>query len=203
MKNKICGIISLALVLMQLTLIIASWIITAAMPELPMRSLPSAEGIRWLFGHFPDNISSPVLVDIILLSVAIGAMISSGLAECLVGLLHHRKARYVERVGLWAVAVELAMAVIVVILLTAVPHAILLSVTGHLFPSSFSQSLIPIISLTILVCSITFGIVSGKFSTLGMVYEAMTCGLARYLWIIPVYIFAMELLYSFFFVFEL
>lgn len=203
MKNKICGIISLALVLMQLTLIIASWIITAAMPELPMRSLLSAEGIRWLFGHFPDNISSPVLVDIILLSVAIGAMISSGLSECLVGLLHHRKARYVERVGLWAVAVELAMAVIVVILLTAVPHAILLSVTGHLFPSSFSQSLIPIISLTILVCSITFGIVSGKFSTLGMVYEAMTCGLARYLWIIPVYIFAMELLYSFFFVFEL
>lgn len=201
MKNKVCGIISLVLVVLQLVLVMASWIMTAAMPELPMRSLLSAEGIRWFFGHFAENINSQVLVSIVLLAVAIGAVMFSGLAESLSGIVFHRKTRYMERVALWAVAIELAIAAIVVILLTSVPHAILLSVTGHLFPSSFSQSLIPIVSVTLLICSLSFGIVSGKLSSMGLVYETMTYGLVCYAWLIPIYIFAIELYRSVLFVF--
>lgn len=201
MKNKVCGIISLVLVVLQLVLVMASWIMTAAMPELPMRSLLSAEGIRWFFGHFVENINSQVLVSIVLLAVAIGAVMFSGVAESLSGIVFHRKTRYMERVALWAVAIELAIAVIVVILLTSVPHAILLSVTGHLFPSSFSQSLIPIVSVTLLICSLSFGIVSGKLSSMGLVYETMTYGLVCYAWLIPIYIFAIELYRSVLFVF--
>lgn len=201
MKNKVCGIISLALVVLQLVLVMASWIMTAAMPELPMRSLLSAEGIRWFFGHFAENINSQVLVSIVLLAVAIGAVMFSGVAESLPGIVFHRKTRYMERVALWAVAIELAIAAIVVILLTSVPHAILLSVTGHLFPSSFSQSLIPIVSVTLLICSLSFGIVSGKLSSMGLVYETMTYGLVYYAWLIPIYIFAIELYRSVLFVF--
>lgn len=201
MKNKVCGIISLALVVLQLLLVMASWIMTAAMPELPMRSLLSAEGIRWFFGHFVENINSQVLVSIVLLAVAIGAVMFSGVAESLSGIVFHRKTRYMERVALWAVAIELAIAAIVVILLTSVPHAILLSVTGHLFPSSFSQSLIPIVSVTLLICSLSFGIVSGKLSSMGLVYETMTYGLVCYAWLIPIYIFAIELYRSVLFVF--
>lgn len=201
MKNKVCGIISLALVVLQLLLVMASWIMTAAMPELPMRSLLSAEGIRWFFGHFAENINSQVLVSIVLLAVAIGAVMFSGVAESLSGIVFHRKTRYMERVALWAVAIELAIAAIVVILLTSVPHAILLSVTGHLFPSSFSQSLIPIVSVTLLICSLSFGIVSGKLSSMGLVYETMTYGLVCYAWLIPIYIFAIELYRSVLFVF--
>ena len=201
MKNKVCGIISLALVVLQLVLVMASWIMTAAMPELPMRSLLSAEGIRWFFGHFAENINSQVLVSFVLLAVAIGAVMFSGVAESLSGIVFHRKTRYMERVALWAVAIELAIAAIVVILLTSVPHAILLSVTGHLFPSSFSQSLIPIVSVTLLICSLSFGIVSGKLSSMGLVYETMTYGLVCYAWLIPIYIFAIELYSSVLFVF--
>lgn len=201
MKNKVCGIISLVLVVLQLVLVMASWIMTAAMPELPMRSLLSAEGIRWFFGHFAENINSQVLVSIVLLAVAIGAVMFSGVAESLSGIVFHRKTRYMERVALWAVAIELAIAAIVVILLTSVPHAILLSVTGHLFPSSFSQSLIPIVSVTLLICSLSFGIVSGKLSSMGLVYETMTYGLVCYAWLIPIYIFAIELYRSVLFVF--
>ncbi len=201
MKNKVCGITSLTLVILQVVLILASWIVTSAMPELSMRSLLSPEGVRWLFGHFIENMSSPLLVDIILLSVAIGAVSFSGLVDSVVGMVHHRKIRYFERVGLWVVVGEILTVFIVVVLLTCVPHAILLSVTGHLFPSSFSQSLIPIISITLLACSVSFGLVSGRLSSLNQCFEAMTYGLVRFAWVLPIYVFFMELLRSIQFVF--
>ncbi len=201
MKNKVCGIISLTLVVLQVVLIMASWIVTSAMPELSMRSLLSPEGVRWLFGHFIENMSSPLLVDIILLSVAFGAVSFSGLVDSVVAMAHCRKKRYFERVGLWVVVGEILTVVIVVVLLTCVPHAILLSVTGHLFPSNFSQSLIPIISITLLACSISFGLVSGRLSSLSQCFEAMTYGLVRFAWVLPIYVFFMELLRSIQFVF--
>ena len=55
------------------------------------------------------------------------------------------KFHYRETVGLRIALVEFIVYVIVMILLTAIPHAILLSVTGQLFPSSFSSSFIPLI----------------------------------------------------------
>lgn len=201
MKNKVCGIISLTLVVLQVVLIMASWIVTSAMPELAMRSLLSPEGVRWLFGHFIENMSSPLLVNIILLSEAIGALSFSGLVDSVVGMVRHRKIRYFERVGLWIVAGEILTVFIVVVLLTCVPHAILLSVTGHLFPSSFSQSLIPIISITLLACSISFGLVSGRLSSLSKCFETMTYGLVRFARVLPIYVFFMELLRSIQFVF--
>lgn len=202
MRNRICGIIAAVLVCLQMLLIVASWIITAAMPEVPMRSLLSSEGIRWLFGHFVDNLNSPILVNIILLMVGIGAVSFSGLSSAVHDFFTHKRLGYFERVGIVVVAFELVLCLLVVILLTCVPHAILLSATGHLFPSSFSISLIAIISTILLVCAISFGIISSRLSSLKQIYESMTYGLVRFVWIIPIYIFAMELFRSICFVFE-
>lgn len=189
------------LVVAQLLLIMASWIITAAMPELNLRSILSPEGIRWFFGHFAGNILSSLLVSLILLLIGYGSVKKSGLWNSLSLLVRKGKLRYVDRVGLWVVAGEVLIAVVMVILLTCVPHAILLSVTGHLFPSSFSQSLVSIIAVVLLVCGLTFGVVSGRLSSIGMVYEATTYGLVHYAWLFPIYIFAVELYYSVLFVF--
>ena len=58
MKSKL-GWLVLVLLTAQLALILLSWVLTAAFPELPIRSLLSSEGIRWFFGCFSDNQLSP------------------------------------------------------------------------------------------------------------------------------------------------
>ena len=57
--------------------------------------------------------------------------------------------------------------VVIMLLLTVVPHAILLSVTGELFPSAFSSSLIPSLSFVLIVMSLSYGVASGTRSRPG------------------------------------
>lgn len=203
MKIKVCAWVSLVLVGLEVLLILASWIVTSAMPELPMRSLLGSGGIRWFFGHFTESLNTTFFVDAMLLVIGGGTVIASGLSSALHDILSRKRLRYLDRVGLWVVLVELVVFLVVVILLTLVPHAILLSVTGHLFPSSFSNSLIPIISFILLVCSLSFGIISNRFNSIEQVYESIIYGLKRFAWVVPIYVFAMELYSSIIFVFAI
>lgn len=202
MKNRICGIVAMILVGLQVLVIVASWIITAGMPEIPMRSLLSAGGIRWFFGNFTSNLDTILLVDLILLMISIGSMSYSGLTDTIMNIIRKKRLRYFESVAIWVVAIELIIGIIVVILLTLVPHAILLSVTGHLFPSSFSHSLIPIVSFIILICSLSFGIISNRLNNFEQLYESLVYGLRKCVWIVPIYVLAVELYSSVMYLFS-
>ena len=163
MRNKL-GYIVLVLLIAQLALILLSWLLTAAFPELPMRSMLSSEGIRWFFGSFVSNQLSPLLIYFIRRLMAVGLRVfDSRLYDALRETLsntrsslttssnHQHKVHYREKVGLRIALVEFIVYVIIMVLLTAIPHAILLSVTGQLFPSSFSSSFIPSLSLIIII----------------------------------------------------
>ena len=86
MRNKL-GYIVLVLLIAQLALILLSWLLTAAFPELPMRSMLSSEGIRWFFGSFVSNQLSPLLVYFIMTVMAAGACIRSRLYTALRAML--------------------------------------------------------------------------------------------------------------------
>ena len=147
MRNKL-GYIVLVLLIAQLALILLSWLLTAAFPELPMRSVLSSEGIRWFFGSFVSNQLSPLLIYFIMTVMAAGACVRSRLYTTLRAMLSNMRSsltnstnnrykfHYREKAGLRVALVEFIVYVIIMILLTAVPHAILLSVTGQLFPMS-------------------------------------------------------------------
>ena len=77
--SKICGYAMFLLILAQIVLVLASWLITAAMPDVFPRSLLSPEGIRWFFGTFTANLQSPWLVWLLLISIAWGTLRASGL----------------------------------------------------------------------------------------------------------------------------
>lgn len=156
MRNKL-GYIVLVLLIAQLALILLSWLLTAAFPELPMRSVLSSEGIRWFFGSFVSNQLSPLLIYFIMAVMAAGACVRSRLYTALRAMLsnmrggltnsknHRYKFHYRETVGLRIALVEFIVYVIVMILLTAIPHAILLSVTGQLFPQFLLLQFYPLI----------------------------------------------------------
>ena len=214
MRNKL-GYIVLVLLVSQLALILLSWLVTAAFPELPMRSVLSSEGIRWVFGSFVSNQLSPLLIYFIMAVMAVGACVRSRLYDALRETLsntrsslttssnHQHKVHYREKVGLRIALVEFIVYVIIMILLTAVPHAILLSVTGQLFPSSFSSSFIPSLSLIIIIMSLTYGVASGTIDSVAKMHKVLVGGLEVGSRLVPTYVVGIQLYMSIKYVFIL
>jgi p-aminobenzoyl-glutamate transporter AbgT len=195
---KICTWATLSACALQVLLVVASWLLTAASPDLQLRSLLSGEGLRWLFGRFTLNLQSPVLVWMLLLGVAYGAMRSSGI----VGAIRKKRDNdYRTRVALQMVACEALAIVVVLALLTLPPHAILLSATGQLFPSSFTSGLVPVLASAVVAMSLTYGVMVGRLKTVYDAFSLMSQGIAIIAPLVVAYIFVAELYHSILFVF--
>ena len=155
--------IALALVLAQLLLMLGSWLWSAALPLSGVRSMLSGEGIRWFLGHFAEIVGSPVLVWLLLLAMAYGAVARS---------------RGVS-------VVFLVIYVGIVLLLTVVPHAVLLS-----------ASLVPLAAFGVLMAAIIHGVIAGSFQSLVDVYGALVYGLRQCAPMLPLYILLVQFLES-------
>ena len=186
---------AMGLLAAQLALMFASWLLGAANPVSGIRSLLSGEGLRWLLGRFADTMASPLLVWLVVLAMAYGALCRSRLL--------HRPATYRERRALMIALLLLALIVIVMLLLTVIPHAVLLSATGALWPSPFTASLLPVTAWAAIVISTAYGLVAGTFNDMADVFDALTDGIGRAAPLFLLYILAMQLWQSVCFVFAL
>ena len=155
MNKRLIALACVAFGVAELLLVILSWLLSATRLE-GVRSLISSEGIRWFVGEFTYTLASPLLV----------------------GLMSRGRG-YRDRVALRVSLSFIIIYVVIICLLTLMPHAILLSVTGSLFPSAFSRALVPIICFGIGVLSISFGMVSGRLHTLTDILDALTFGLQQ------------------------
>lgn len=199
------GAVALVLLLAEVLLVILSWLLSATRME-GVRSLLSSEGIRWFFGSWQSLFASPLLVWLLLCLIAWGCLRKSGLSRCFT--LHASRFNphsspftYRDRLALRVSLVFLVIYLVILALLTLTPHAILLSATGHLFPSAFSRSLVPVAAFGVCLVSVTFGLVSGRLHSLGDILDALSTGIARGASLIVVYLFAIQLFESFRFVF--
>ena len=186
------GVIASVLLCAEALLIILSWILSTTMTE-GIRSLLSSEGIRWFFGSFTSVIASPMLVWLLLALIAIGSVQKSGLTAW--------KRHYRDRLALRVATVSLLIYLTLIALLTFLPHAILLSATGDLFPSAFSRSLVPIIAFGICVLSITYGVVSGRLKSLSSVIHSLSYGIEKGAVLLVLYILLIQFYESLRFVF--
>lgn len=185
--RKVVDYLVVALAAALLLLILVSWFVTAAWPDLPMRSLLSSEGIRWLFGSFAQNLLTPLLAWLVLGSVAYGTVVSSGLAEL------RRPITFRQRSALQFVAIEALIFLAVLLLLTLIPQAPLLSATGQLFPSALSDGLVPFVCFSVTVMALTFGFTTGRFTTLRDMVRSLTVGFEKWSSLFLLYILGMEL----------
>ena len=190
---RIYTAITLALGIAQIAVFFFFFFITAAAPEQNFHSLLSSEGIRWFFGSFIHNLTSPILVWLILCILAYGALTSSR-------ILQYDSHVYRQRLGMNLVIVEFGVCLLVLLMLTMFPHAILLSVTGNLFPSSFSGSIIPIATFMIILFSESFAVMSGRFNSPTKVVESLLVGIHQLASLFLIYILAMELFHSVLFI---
>ena len=154
MKTKsydLLGGAALTLLVAHAVLIILSWLLSA-MGQEDVRSLLSSEGIRWFVGSFSAMTASPLLVWLLLLLSAAGCVRQSGVAS-LWG--QHRSLTYRERIALRVALFFLVGYVVIVGLLTLVPHAILL------------------------LFSVAYGVMAGRLRSLGDVLHSLSFGIAR------------------------
>jgi aminobenzoyl-glutamate transport protein len=192
MNKRLIALACVAFGVAELLLVILSWLLSATRLE-GVRSLISSEGIRWFVGEFTYTLASPLLVWLLLALVALGCLQRSGLMS--------RGRGYRDRVALRVSLSFMIIYVVIICLLTLMPHAILLSVTGSLFPSAFSRALVPIICFGIGVLSISFGMVSGRLHTLTDILDALTFGLQQGAPLIILYIMFFQFYASLLFVF--
>ena len=148
---------------------LVSWLLAATIPTSGVRSLLSSEGLRWLLGHFSDMLGTPILLCLLLLLMAYGS-----LKGC--GILHFKSSYRHSR----ALIITFMLAVFYVgaiVLLVMIPHAVLLSATGSLWPSPFSAAIVPLLAFGVTLLSAVYGYVADSYRTMSDVYQSLIDGI--------------------------
>ena len=195
MYKKVLAYLALSLGIAEVVVILVSWLLTAAMPESFTHSLTSPEGIRWFMGQCVDHLTSVWLVWLVLISITIGVVKQSR-------VLHFDHTQYRQRTALRLMLIELCISVGILLALTLLPHAILLNAVGTLFPGPFTHSLIPYICFSVMVMSMSYGIMSESIKGISQVYDAMNQGIRLLSPCFLFYILVMQLYTSILYVME-
>ena len=185
--------ITCGLLLLHIIVVILSWMIKTIYPEFNGRSLLSGEGVRWFLGNFTNNVASNILVWIILIGLSWGSIRASNILQV---FKRSHTLSYRERLGFRIVLIEIMIWGIVIVLLSFIPHAAMLSITGQLFPSSFSKSIVPLIAFIALFSSITYGLIIGRLRKGNLIIEALSNGIKQIAPYIIIYIILVQLIYS-------
>ena len=190
--KAIYGLLICLLFTTQCGVIVLSWLLKAIWPEWNLRPLLSEEGVRWLFGQFTSNILSPLLAWLLLGICAWSAFRGSHLLDALQRIGTWNFMSYRERLARRCVFFEVITVVMIMVLLTLPSHAILLNISGSLYPSSFSVSIFAVICLTTIATSLTYSAVCEDGDKKGSIYYLLV-GSADYYWPLPLYFLARQL----------
>lgn len=192
-SSRLCMVLLVA----EGVLVIVSWLLSALRLE-GVRSMLSSEGIRWFVGGFSDIVASPLLAWLLLMLIACGSIQQSGV----IPLLGSKgKISFRDCLALRVASVFVLLYAIVICMLTIMPHAILLSVKGSLFPSAFSRSILPIICFGVTLFSIVFAMMSGHKKTGEDIIDILSYGIRQGASLVIIYIFAIQFYASLRFVF--
>ena len=153
----------------QLLLMLVSWLLSAAIPMSGVRSLLSSEGLRWFLGHFSDMLGTPLFLNLLLLLMAFGCLKGCGIL--------HFKTTYRQSRALLIMLLLLVIYIGVIVLLVMIPHAVLLSATGSLWPSPFSAAILPMIAFGVTLLSAVYGYVAGNYCHISDVYQSLIGGI--------------------------
>lgn len=169
MRNKYLPHIAFLLFAAQLLLMLVSWLLAAANPASGVRSLLSSEGLRWFLGHFSDVLGTPVLLCLLLLLMAYGSLKNCGILQF--------KSSYRQSRALIITLLLFVVYVGVIVLLVMIPHAVLLSATGSLWPSPFSAAVVPLFAFGMTLLSTVYGYVAGSYRNMSDVYQSLIDGI--------------------------
>ncbi|MGN0281695.1 MAG: AbgT family transporter [Prevotella sp.] len=181
MTNRIISYLCLVVIAVEIVAITGAWIASAVNPFGMFNNPLSGEGVRWMFRNMMLAMSSKYLVALLLLAISYGSMRDSGLWKSLFSKSRQTRAssQYRERMGQRLALFVTFIFLVIMALLTMLPEALLLSATGDIFPSPFSEAILPAVSIWITTTSILFGMVKGSFNTIPQVFNSFFNGISR------------------------
>ena len=192
-SSRLC----LWLLVAECVLVIVSWLLSAMRID-GVRSLLSSEGIRWFVGGFSDIVASTPLTWLLLVLIAGGSIQQSGIMRL---VTDKSSTSFRDRLALRVACVFVMLYTLVICMLTLMPHAILLSVKGTLFPSAFSRSILPLVCFGVTLFAVVYGMMSGQKKTGEDILDILSYGLRQGAPLIIVYILAIQFYASLRFVF--
>ena len=194
MSRRLVTIISaytcLVLFVLQIAVVMGSWVASVLYPELAIRSMFVGESVRWFWSTLADNMSSTILVWLLLSGAMTELFVGGGLSKAIVS---YKQTTDYERMALMVVAWELVAMFIVLFLLAFVPHAVLLSALGTITPNSYLESFVIMLILGVCIMSLTYGMVTGRYASFVDAYGAAASGVATTAPLVIVYLLAAEL----------
>lgn len=194
MKSKFSRI-CLLIVILQLLLILLSWIVDA-MQWYEVNSLLSPLGIRWFLSQYSYNLATPLMVWMVLAACAYGAV------KMAFSNVENGKMKYQMRMARMVISIVALIIIGCIVLLTFVPQSLLMSSTGGLFPSPFSRSIVPIVSVSVMVLSWIYGSIMGTVTSLDDIVGSLVHGIRIGAPILLLYMLVAQLYCSLLFVFS-
>ena len=180
----------LMLFFLQIAVVLGSWVASILYPELAIRSMFVGESVRWFWSSLADNMSSTLLVWLLLSGAMAELFVGGGLLKA---IMSYKQTTDYERMALIVVAWELVAMVIVLFFLAFVPHAVLLSALGTITPNSYLDSFVIMVIVGVCIMSLTYGMVTGRYSTFVDAFSAAATGVATTAPLVIVYLLAAEL----------
>lgn len=180
------------LVVIELLLIIASWMVSASHPELGLRNVISPQGARYFLGHYAEIVATPLLSYIIFIAMTAGCIRGSGIMKARPG-----QALYIS-LG------ALTIFIVLYALISLPQHAIMRSATGQLLSttSPFVSSIIPVGSAFLTLTAALYGMLEGHFQTLTELCQSLFKGIATATPLLLYYIMLTQIYYTITFVWE-
>lgn len=204
-SRKIVSIATILLLEAELFIVIGSWVGSVLFPDSGIVSMISSEGVRWFVGGFANMLSTPYIIYIILIGMTLGIVRRSGLIDDV-----RRKrtatitdedvkdvmASYSERLATRLAIATFILGIIVILLLTILPHAILLNSNGDVLNSSFSRGLIPMMCLVVSMSAGVYGLCTSHITLRHSIADAFAYGIARISPVILLYILVAQIYFT-------
>lgn len=210
MKSKvIISILTVLLLTAEVIVVLISWIGSVLMPEMGISSLLSSEGVRWFVGSFSTVVSTPLLVNMLLIGMTVGMIMASGIVDGIRLFITDTDTaaqtsevsdtaftRYTERLALQAAVVLNVIFVVVVLMLTFLPHAVLLNADGDILNSSISRGFIPVVCFGLSLSSAVYGLITSRLSLKHSFAQAFARGISIIAPYILIYILSAQLYFT-------
>lgn len=158
--HSVASALLFVLLIAHLLLPPLAWLGSAA--GFPLGNLFSSEGVRWYYLHIQDCYRSPFMAVVFPVVLVFGAIERSGLSEIIKDTISKGvlSLTYRQRKACLMAGTFLLLYMAGMLLLLLGPHAILLSVTGHLYPSPFVSGILQTMSLGFVLTSLLYAVLS-------------------------------------------
>lgn len=205
-NNRVVGIAAVLLIVAEMLTVVLSWLGSALYSDGSIVSLLSSEGVRWFVGSFASIVATPYVVYLILIGMAIGMVKASGVGDAIALILKTlREGKSFKSLAgnpdFHPIAMQISLFtlllfIIIISLLTFLPHAVLINASGTIVSSSFSRGIIPILCFGVTTSSTVYGIFSSNINTVESFATAFTRGLSAITPLLLLYILTAQLYYS-------